>query len=169
MGDKSPSPLTEFRFKSPISFDVLVDRIEVNRHFGAENEEDDELRWDVYLYSFPDRDRNGVRAPNYLLVGHLFRSTEAAHAQVRANGLIRAYEANGQAMDTDFVRERMAYGFVEPVYDACRRAIEVQGSIMDLDLELPKMSPATKIHFGAIPTPEETETEAPHDGAVQNL
>lgn len=144
MGDGAVTPsFAERRAQSPVSYDIILDRIEVVRHFGGSA--DEAMRWDVYLYPVPDNEKNS--GPNFLLVGHLFRSCDDGHAQVRINAFLRAYEENGEAMTVEFVRDRLAYGFVEPTYDACRRALEMQAANMDIDLELPKQSPATTVKF----------------------
>jgi hypothetical protein len=136
----------ERRAQSPVSVDLILDRIEVVRHFGGSA--DEAMQWDVYLYPIPDNDKKS--GPNFLLVGHLFRSCDEGHAQVRTNAFLRAYEENGESMAVEFVRDRMAYGFVEPTYDACRRALEMQAANMDIDLELPRQSPVTTIKLEQI-------------------
>lgn len=142
------------RIVSPLSYDVIIDRIELIRHYGEDAKE--VLDWDVYLYPFPDRE--STWAPNYMLVGHLFRGNSGGHGQVRANALLRAYDSDGAPMSPEFVRERMAYGFIEPTYDACRRALEVQASMMDVDLDLPALSPVAEIQFDDLRETRENRT-----------
>ncbi|UKA57509.1 hypothetical protein [Arthrobacter sp. FW306-2-2C-D06B] len=136
------------RILSPVSYEVFVDRIELVRHYGGFDKEKERLNWDVYLYPVPSNGkRPEVEAPNFLLVGHLFRANESGHGQVRANALVRAFELDGMPMNPEFVRDRLAYGFVEATYDTCRRALQAQSAVMDVDLDLPKVSPPTKVQL----------------------
>lgn len=134
----------ERRELSPISFDVTVDRIEVARNF--EEAPKDELDWDVYLHVFEDPDGDVMR-PNYVVVGHLFRVCDSGVAQVRAAGIMRAYDELDQRLEPEYVHAQLIHGFVEPLYDACRRAAEIMAANMDLDLDLPKLSPSVEIEL----------------------
>ena len=133
-------PARERRSRSPISCEILIDRIELARNFH--DEAIDELDWSLYLHPV---ESTGYGSSNFLLTGHLFRVSEHAVAQVRANTLLRAYDSDDQPMNVNFVHEYLAHGFVELTYDACRRALEIQASNMDISLDLPKLSPAAVI------------------------
>lgn len=134
------------RIISPMSYEVFIDRMELVRHYGDVDKE--KLAWDVYLYSFPPKSTKlADAAPNFMLVGHLFRANAQGHGQVRANALIRAFDLDGNPMAPEFVRDQIAYGYVEATYDTCRRSLQAQAAVMDVDLELPKLSPSTKIQL----------------------
>ncbi|MDT0169565.1 hypothetical protein [Pseudarthrobacter sp. BRE9] len=147
MSGSKKAPIKPSRKTSPISFDVIVDRMELVRHSG--DGEGDSLKWNVYLYDLGAGHQ--ASGPNFVMVGHLFRSSDKGHGQVRATAFLRAYERDQEPMSTAYVTEELAYGFVEPIYDACRRALQSQSAIMDVDLDLPFTSPITEVRYEELP------------------
>lgn len=128
--------------------------MELVRHFDDEIKDD--LEWDVYLFPL---DQEEYGRPNFLLVGHLFRTCDEGHGQVRASGVLRAYKSSDAPLSTEKVHQELSYGFVEPLYDACRRALEIQAANMDIDLDLPILSPAVVVELESFDDSDEDESK----------
>lgn len=122
-----------------IGLQLFVDRIELARI--AEVQEP-ELDWSVSAHTVDHGDISSV-----VLIGHLFRITESGMGQVRAiAGLPVEAGVHGEDQLQSFIDE-FAYGFIESLYDTCRRALLMQCIQMEMDLDIPVHSPACTIEI----------------------
>lgn len=133
-----------------IGLQLFVDRIELAR---ITETQEPELDWSVSAHSVEHDDITSV-----VLVGHLFRIAESGMGQVRAvAGLPIETWVPGEDQLQSFIDE-FAYGYVESLYDTCRRALLMQSIQMEMDLDIPVHSPACVIEIHD--ESEETATSA---------
>lgn len=129
------------RKRGKINFEAFIDRIELSRlapHEAAESE----LKWSMSAFPMD------TSSANVIILGHLFRVLDGALGQVRAVGSILAEDLDSSDLPAfEAFMEDYGHGFVESIYDMCRRALLANAVFMEIHLELPVRSPAAEIEI----------------------
>lgn len=121
--------------QAPPLSQVALLRMEAGRAAPNEQEARIQLNWDVTLDMSID--------DTALFTGHLFRTSQNAFGQSLAIGAVKL---NGNHMAFDEIVEwGKASGLVESLYDACRRSLDAQASLMDIAFDLPTKAPDVDI------------------------
>nr|WP_300150835.1 hypothetical protein [Propionicimonas sp.] len=123
-----------------MDYEAKVYRIEVSEHVSGKSE--DELRW-VVRYQVADEPSE----PRAIMVlyGTLARARSNSWAQVAVMGQIAVDRKVWTEAGPEGVVTKYGYGVMESMYDTGRRAINANAALMDLDFELPFLSPVTVI------------------------
>lgn len=118
-------------------YENLLFRMEAMRaplNEGAEPE----LDWTLEI------DRNDENT--VVLTGHLYRIGESGFGQALVISIIRDSNDEEILHDLEYLSEwAQDTGCIESMYDACRRSINSQASLMDFDPELPVKAPESVV------------------------
>ena len=156
--DTEAPALSGKRRVGKIGLGLIVDRIELARL--PDDGTEPTLDWSVSASVVKGSDNTHV-----MIVGHLFRLFDGGLGQVRSVAALSVPEWDADDPDAldKFIND-YGYGFVEPLYDTCRRALLIQSVQMELDLDLPSYSPVCLIENGDNESAEEDDaTEADLD------
>lgn len=129
------------RKRGKISFEAFIDRIELSR-LASDEAVEAELNWSVSAFPMD------TTSANVIILGHLFRVLDGALGQVRAVGSILAEDLDSSDIPAfEAFIDDYGHGFVESIYDMCRRALLANAVFMEAHLELPVRSPAVEIEI----------------------